>query len=98
MLDARAAAAGDPVDLAFALDAVRTYAPQGKLDAITATVVELNFAADILYPAAEAPPLPPRFTRITVPASAATSGHATLGSPAVWLPYVASALTAALHR
>ena len=98
LLDARAAAAGDPVDLAFALDAVRTYAPQGHLDAITATVVELNFADDILYPAAAAPPLPPRFTRISVPASAATSGHATLGAPAVWLPYVAPALAAALKR
>ncbi len=79
LLDARAAAAGDPVDLAFALDAVRTYAPQGKLDAVAATVVEVNFADDILYPPAEAPPLPARFTRITIPASAATSGHATLG-------------------
>ena len=98
LLDARAAAAGDPVDLAFALDAVRAYAPQARLDAITATVVELNFADDILYPPADAPPLPARFTRITVPASAATSGHATLGSPAVWLPYVAPALDAALRR
>ncbi len=97
MLDARAAAAGDPVDLAFALDAVRTYAPQGKLDTVSAKVVELNFADDILYPPAEAPPLPPRFTRISVPASAATSGHATLGSPEVWLPYVTPALTAALR-
>ncbi len=98
LLDARAAAAGDPVDLAFALDAVRTYAPQASLDAIQAKVVELNFADDILYPPAEAPPLPPRFTRITVPASAATRGHATLGLPAVWLPLVAPALTAALAR
>ena len=98
MLDERAAAAGNPVDLAFALDAVRTYAPQGQLDRITATVVELNFADDILYPPAEAPPLPPRFTRIVVPASAATSGHATLGSPAVWLPYVAPVLATALAR
>ncbi len=98
LLDARAAAAGDPVDLAFALDAVRTYAPQARLEAVTATVVELNFADDILYPPGEAPPLPPRFTRISVPASPATSGHATLGAPAVWLPYVAPALTAALSR
>jgi len=98
MLDARAAAAGEPLDLAFALDAVRTYAPQGGLAAITASVIELNFADDILYPPAEAPPLPSRFTRITVPASAATSGHATLASPAVWLPLVAPALKAALRR
>lgn len=98
LLDARALAAGDPVDLAFALDAVRNYAPQGRLDAITATVVELNFADDILYPPADAPPLPPRFTRISVPASAATSGHATLASPAVWLPYVAPALATALAK
>ncbi len=95
LLDARAAAAGDAVDLAFALDAVRTYAPQARLDAVTATVVELNFADDILYPPADAPSLPSRFTRIVVPASTATSGHATLGSPAVWLPYVAPALQAA---
>ena len=98
LLDARAAAAGDPVDLAFALDAMRTYAPQGKLDAVTAQVVELNFADDILYPAAEAPPLPARFTRIAVAASAATTGHATLANPAVWLPYVAPALATALKR
>ncbi len=98
VLDARAAAAGDPVDLAFALDAVRTYAPQAKLDAVTATVVELNFADDILYPPADAPPLPARFTRLTVPASPATSGHATLARPAVWLPLVAPALRAALRR
>ena len=95
MLDARAAAGGNPVDLAFALDAVRTYAPQTRLDALTATVVELNFADDILYPPAEAPPLPPRFTRISVPASAATRGHATLGIPSIWLPFVAPALAAA---
>ncbi len=95
MLDARAAAAGNPVDLAFALDAVRTYAPQARLDAVTATVVELNFADDILYPPADAPPLPSRFTRISVPASAATRGHATLGLPAIWLPYVSPALAAA---
>ena len=98
LLDARAAAAGDPVDLAFALDAVRTYAPQGQLDAIAAAVVELNFADDILYPPADAPPLPTRFTRIVVPASAATSGHATLASPAVWLPLVAPTLKAAMGR
>ncbi len=98
MLDTRAAAAGDPVDLAFAFDAVRTYAPQGRLDAVMAKVVEVNFADDILYPAAEAPPLPPRFSRISVPASAATSGHATLGSPDIWLPFVGPALTAALVR
>jgi len=93
--DARAAAGGNPVDLAFALDAVRTYARQTRLDAVTATVVELNFADDILYPPAEAPPLPPRFTRISVPASAATRGHATLGMPSIWLPFVAPALAAA---
>lgn len=98
MLDGRAAAAGDPVDLAFALDAVRTYAPQARLDAIAATVVEVNFADDILYPPAEAPKLPSRFMRISVPASAATSGHATLGQPAVWLPLVAPALRTALGR
>ena len=98
LLDARAAAAGDPVDLAFALDAVRAYTPQSRLDAVTAHVVELNFADDILYPPAAAPPLPPRFTRIIVPASAATSGHATLGSPSVWLPLVTPALKTALGR
>ncbi|MBV8971247.1 MAG: alpha/beta fold hydrolase [Sphingomonadaceae bacterium] len=98
LLDARAAAAGEPVDLAFALDAVRTYAPQTKLGQVAAKVVELNFADDVLYPPADAPPLPAGFTRITVPASTATSGHATLGSPAVWLPFVAPALTAALAR
>ncbi len=95
-IDARVASAPDPVDLAFQLDAVRTYSPAAGIDRITAKVVELNFADDILYPAADRPPLPARFTRITVPASAATSGHATLGEPAVWLPFVAPALKAAL--
>ena len=98
VIDARVAAAPDPVDLAFQLDAVRTYAPQGRLDAIRATVVEVNFADDILYPSADAPPVPPHVTRITVPASAATSGHATLAKPDVWLPLVASALRTALNR
>ena len=98
LLDARAAAAGDPVDLAFALDAVRTYAPQSRLAAITASVVELNFADDILYPNAEAPSLPPHFTRISVPSSAATAGHATLGKPGVWLPYVESTVRQAMAR
>lgn len=97
MLDARMAAAGDPLDLAFALDAVRTYAPQTRLAAITTTAIELNFADDILYPPAAAPVLPARFTRISVPASAATRGHATLGIPAVWLPFVAPALRAAMR-
>jgi len=77
---------------------VRTYSPAAGVDKVTAKVVELNFADDILYPPADRPPLPPRFTRITVPASAATSGHATLGEPAIWLPLVAPALKAALGR
>lgn len=98
LVDARLVHAPDPVDLAFQLDAVRTYAPAAGIGAITAKVVELNFADDILYPAADAPPLPSRFTRISVPASPATSGHATLGDPAVWLPFVAPALKAALAR
>jgi homoserine O-acetyltransferase len=98
LVDARLVNATDPVDLAFQLDAVRTYAPAAGVDRITTKVVELNFADDILYPAADRPPLPPRFTRITVAASAATSGHATLGEPAVWLPFVAPALKAALGR
>lgn len=98
LIDARLTGAPDPVDLAFQLDAVRTYAPAGGIERITARVVELNFADDILYPPADRPPLPARFTRITVPASAATSGHATLGAPAVWLPLVTPALKAALGR
>jgi len=95
LVETRAAAAGDPVDLAFALDAVRTYAPPGTG---AAAAIELNFADDILYPPADAPPLPPRTARIVVPASPATRGHATLGQPAIWLPLVAPALRAALHR
>jgi len=98
LIDARLVTAPDPVDLAFQLDAVRTYSPAAGVDKVTAKVVELNFADDILYPPADRPPLPPRFTRITVPASAATSGHATLGEPAIWLPLVAPALKAALGR
>lgn len=96
VIDARVAAGPDPVDLAFQLDAVRTYAPQAKLGAITAKAVELNFADDVLYPAAEAPPLPAVFTRISVPASAKTTGHATLGNPEIWLPLVAPVLREAL--
>lgn len=100
VIDARLTGGGDPVDLAFQFDAVRTYAPEAKLGAITADVVELNFADDILYPPAEAAIAhpPARLTTIVVPASARTSGHATLGEPAIWLPYVAPALRAALAR
>lgn len=100
LVDTRVAAAIDPVDLAFQFDAVRTYAPEAKLAAITATVVELNFADDILYPPAEATIArpPAKLTTIVVPASAKTSGHATLAEPALWLPYVEPALRAALAR
>ncbi|UAJ09299.1 alpha/beta fold hydrolase [Glacieibacterium megasporae] len=98
LIDARLDGAPDSVDFAFQLDAVRNYSPAAGIERVTAKVVELNFADDILYPVAERPPLPARFTRITVPASAATSGHATLGEPSVWMPLVAPALRAALAR
>ena len=98
VIDARVANAPDPVDLAFQLDAVRTYAPQARLGQVTAKAVELNFADDTLYPAAEAPSLPASFTRINVPASPRSSGHATLGDPGVWLPLVAPALREAFRR
>ncbi len=98
LIDARLVGAPDPVDIAFQLDAVRNYSPATGIDRITAKVVELNFADDILYPVADRPPSPARFTRITVPASAATSGHATLGEPSVWVPLTTPALKSALAR
>lgn len=99
-IDARVAAAPNPVDLAFQLDAVRSYDPAPRLGAVTATVVALNFADDILYPR-DVDPMPrvtaqhPRITSIVVPASSRTMGHATLGEPAIWLPYVETVLRAA---
>lgn len=102
-LDAATVNMIEPIDLAFQLDAVRTYDPSAKLDRITAHVVALNFADDPLYPP-ENDPLPaiarrlPRIATITVPASDRTIGHATLGDTAVWLPYVEGAIRAALAR
>lgn len=93
--------ANDGLDLAWQLDAVRNYDPQPLLDAVTARVVNLNFADDPLYPP-ETDPMPeivkkfPNIRSIVVPASDVTMGHLTLGEPAVWLPYVEADIRAAL--
>ncbi|TFU05639.1 alpha/beta fold hydrolase [Polymorphobacter arshaanensis] len=95
--------ASDGLDLAWQLDAVRTYDPQPLLDAVTARVVNLNFADDPLYPP-DTDPMPaivkqfPNIRTVIVPASDATMGHMTLGEPRVWLPYVEADIRAALAR
>jgi len=103
LIDAGSTTGADPVDLAFQLDAVRSYDPAPRLDRIKARVVALNFADDPLYPPAD-DPLPgisrrqPRVSEIVVPASARTSGHATLGQIDAWLPLVEPAIRAAMSR
>lgn len=95
--------ASDGLDLAWQLDAVRSYDPQPMLDAVTARVVNLNFADDPLYPP-ETDPMPgivkrfPNISTVIVPASDKTMGHMTLTEPAVWLPYVEKDIRAALAR
>ena len=97
------APASDGLDLAWQLDAVRTYDPQPRLDAVTARVVNLNFADDPLYPP-ETDPMPeivkqfPNIKTVVVPASDVTMGHMTLGEPKVWLPYVEADIRAVLAR
>ncbi|MGL4543341.1 MAG: hypothetical protein ACRCUI_12595, partial [Polymorphobacter sp.] len=97
------APARDGLDLAWQLDAVRSYDPQPRLGEVRANVVNLNFADDPLYPP-ETDPMAeivrefPNIRSVVVPASDATMGHLTLGEPAVWLPYVAADIRAALAR
>lgn len=93
--------AAQPLDLAWHIDAFRTYNPEPHLGRVVAKVVNVNFADDPGYPP-ELDPMRelahrfPNIHSIVVPASERTSGHATLGDPEVWLPYVEQQMRSAL--
>jgi len=84
---------GDANDILYALEASRDYDPGPGLEKITAPLVAINFADDIINP----PELQileteikrvPNGRAIVVPASEHTSGHGTHTQAAVWKDYL----------
>jgi homoserine O-acetyltransferase/O-succinyltransferase len=88
---------GDANNILYALEASRDYDPGPGLEKITAPLVAINFADDIINP----PELQiletgikrvPKGRAIVVPASERTSGHGTHTQAAVWKHYLVELL------
>jgi homoserine O-acetyltransferase/O-succinyltransferase len=85
----------DANDLLYAFESSADYDPGPKLTEITAPMLAINFADDLINPP-ELLHLPTasNYTEVVIPAGSATYGHMTLAHPAVW----ASALASFMHR
>ena len=93
---------GDANDILYALDASRDYDPGPGLGQITAPLVAINFADDIINP----PELQILETEIAgvrngraivIPASDRTSGHGTHTQAAVWKDHLVELLERTKH-
>jgi homoserine O-acetyltransferase len=90
---------GDANDILYAFEASRDYDPAPGLEKITAPLMAINFADDLINP----PELGilereitrvPRGCAITVPASEKTGGHGTHTDAAVWKHHLVELLSA----
>ena len=92
----------DANDLLYALDASRDYDATGKLGAIRARVLLVNFADDYINPpelgiAESSIRLVPKGRYVLIPASAQTHGHHTHTWAAVWKSYLQELLADEKH-
>jgi homoserine O-acetyltransferase len=88
------AADRDANDVIYQTDASRSYNPWDRLDRITAPLLWINFADDLVNPvslglADKALAKMPNARFVLVPASEQTRGHGTLFQPAYWIGEVA---------
>jgi homoserine O-acetyltransferase len=91
-------AAADANDMLYQFDASRDYDPSPGLEKITAAVLAINSADDVVNPPELGlmEKLMPRVRRgryILIPTSAETRGHGTHSLPAVWGRYLRDFLT-----
>jgi len=90
---------GDANDVLYAVEASHDYDPAPGLEKITAPLMAVNFADDLINPP-ELGILERETARlknacaVTVPASDRTAGHGTHTLAAVWTPYLAELLRA----
>ena len=94
---------GQPIDLAYRIEASRDYDPAEQLDRVVGPVLNVNFADDPLYPPTldPMPGVTARYSTIRsiiVPAGSRTSGHGTLADPALWPAAVEAFIRSALER
>lgn len=87
----------DANDMLYAFDASRDYDPSGKLESITASVLAINSADDVVNPPELGlmEKLVPRVKHaryVLIPTSDQTRGHGTHSMPAVWKSYLAQFL------
>jgi homoserine O-acetyltransferase len=87
----------DANDMLYAFDASRDYDPSGKLESITASVLAINSADDVVNPPELGlmEKLIPRVKHaryVLIPTSDQTRGHGTHSMPAVWKSYLAQFL------
>jgi homoserine O-acetyltransferase len=87
----------DANDMLYAFDASRDYDPSTKLESITASVLAINSADDVVNPPELGlmEKLMPRVKHaryVLIPMSDRTRGHGTHSLPAVWKSYLAEFL------
>ena len=87
----------DANDMLYAFDASRDYDPSAKLESITASVLAINSADDVVNPPELGlmEKLMPRVKHgryVLIPTSDQTRGHGTHSMPAVWKSYLAEFL------
>jgi homoserine O-acetyltransferase len=83
----------DANDAIYQTDASRTYNPWDRLDRVTAPLLWINFADDLINPvsldiAGKAVARMPRARFVLVPANESTRGHGTLFQPDHWIEEV----------
>lgn len=101
-VDSRAAAT-DANDMLYYFDASRNYDPSGRLSAITAPVLAINSADDLVNPPElglmeRLMPQVKHGRYVLIPTSSETRGHGTHSMPTVWGGYLKEFLAALPER
>jgi homoserine O-acetyltransferase/O-succinyltransferase len=96
-------AATDANDMIYQFDASRDYDPSAKLPLVTAPVLAINSADDLVNPPERGlmERLMPRVKSgkyVLIPTSESTRGHGTHSIPAIWGTYLRDFLTALPER